>query len=222
MKLTRVIMAMLIGGLAGLLHAGTAAAQTEDPINIFVVDVRGSLMSFDKSALGTSLGVTKEQLPTRGLGLELGAHVYPIRGKVIALGLGASVLFSRGTEKPDTPEGATAPPPGQPTVQTRVRAFTPQVSLNFGSKRGYSYISGGIGSLIRTYEATEGTMVEVNDDTRARTLNYGGGARWFASSHVAFTFDIRFYRVNAQDATPTSAKLPQQRFLAASGGISIH
>lgn len=222
MKLTRVVMAMLIGGLAGLLHAGTAAAQTEDPINVFVVDVRGAIMSYDKTALGTSLGVTKDQLPARGLGLEIGAHVYPIRGKSMALGLGGTVLFSRGKKAPDIPEGETEPDPDEPTVQTRVRAFTPQVSLNFGSRRGYSYISAGIGSVIRTYEATEGTMLEVNDDTRVRALNYGGGARWFASSHVAFTFDIRFYRVKAQDATTTSAALPQQRFLVASGGISFH
>jgi hypothetical protein len=222
MKLTRVIMAMLIGGLAGLLHAGTAAAQTEDPINIFVLDVRGAMMSFDKSALGSSLGVTQDELPARGLGLEVGAHVYPIRGKSMALGLGGSVLFSRGTKKPDIPEGETEPDPTKATVETRVRAFTPQVSLNFGTRRGYSYISAGIGSVVRTYEATDGVMVEVNDNTRVRALNYGGGARWFAASHVAFTFDIRFYRVNAQDATTTSGPLPQQRFFVASGGISFH
>lgn len=221
MKLTRVMMAMLIGGLAGLLHAGTAAAQTEDPINVFVVDVRGTLMSYDKKTLGTSLGVTQDQLPARGLGFELGAHVYPIRSKSIALGLGASVLFSRGKKAPKVADDEE-PDPTDPTVQTRVKAFTPQVSLNFGTRRGYSYVSGGIGSVVRTYEALEGTMAEVNDDARARTLNYGGGARWFAASHVAFTFDIRFYRIAAQDATTTSAKLPQQRMLAVSAGISFH
>jgi hypothetical protein len=216
------MMAMLIGGLAGLVQTGTAAAQTEDPINVFVVDVRGGVMSYDKAALGSTLGVTKDDLPGRGLGLELGAHVYPIRGKSIALGLGATVLFSRGKHEPPIPEGETEPDPTKPTVQTRVKAFTPQVSLNFGTRRGYSYISGGIGSVVRTYEALEGTMLEVNDDTRARALNYGGGARWFAASHVAFTFDLRFYRVNAQDATTTSAALPQQRFFIASGGIAFH
>ncbi len=83
-----------------------------------------------------------------------------------------------------------------------MKGFSPQVSLNFGSRRGYSYVSGGIGTMTRAIDATEGVMLkEVTGDTHARTLNYGGGARWFVNSRVAFSFDMRFYRVAAQDAT---------------------
>jgi hypothetical protein len=133
------------------------------------------------------------------------------------------MLISRGTKKPAIPDGETEPDPTDPTVRTRVRAFSPQLSLNFGSRRGYSYVSAGIGTVERTYEATEGQLAkEVNDGTRVRALNYGGGARWFAASHVAFTFDLRFYRVQSQEATTTSAALPSQRLFVASVGISIH
>ena len=31
---------------------------------------------------------------------------------------------------------------------------------------------------------------------RLKTINYGGGARWFAKAHVAFSFDVRFYAIN--------------------------
>jgi hypothetical protein len=223
MTLTRVMAMMLVGGLAGLLHARPALAQQADRIGVFVIDARGAFMSYDVSAeVSEPLGLETEQLPSRGLGFELGAHVYPIRSQSVALGLGATLLFTRGSEQPDLEEGQTAGP-DDPTVETRIQAFTPQVSLNFGSRRGYSYVSGGIGTVTRTIEATEGRILaEVSDATRVRALNYGGGARWFAASHVAFSFDLRFYQVSSQEATTTNAALPSQRLFVASVGISIH
>jgi hypothetical protein len=223
MRLIRVTMIVLAAGLAGLLQAGTARAQQEDPIGLFVIDARGAFASYDTSdGLGAPLGVTKDQLPARGFGLEVGAHLYPIRGRSVALGIGASILVSRAKKAPDLVEGEE-PDPDDPTVRTRITAFTPQVSLNFGTRRGYSYISGGIGTMERAIDATEGVLdAEVTGDTRARTLNYGGGARWFASSHVAFSFDLRFYRIQAQEATTSSAALPQQRMFVGTVGISLH
>lgn len=223
MRLRRVAVIAGIVGLAVLLQAGAALAQQEDPINVFVVDVRGAFASYNTSdGLAAPLGLTTGQLAPRGLGLELGAHVYPIRGRVVSLGLGASLLLSRATKKPEIPEGQEEPDPTAPSVRTRVDAFTPQVSLNFGSRRGYSYISGGIGTVTRRIEAVEGTIAEVTGDTRARALNYGGGARWFAASHVAFTFDMRFYRVASQESTTVSAPLPSQRLFVISAGVSFH
>jgi hypothetical protein len=206
MRLMRVMIIAIVGGLAGLLQTGAALAQQEDPIAPFVIDVRGAFMSLDSTSSA----------------LDVGAHVYPLRGRVVSLGVGASLLFVRASKTPDVPEGEE-PDPTDPTIRTRIKAFTPQVSLNFGSRRGYSYVSAGIGSMTRAIDATEGGILnEVTGDTRARTLNYGGGARWFASSRVAFTFDLRFYRVAAQDATDSSVSLPQQRFFVGSVGIAIH
>jgi hypothetical protein len=224
MRLKRVMMMAIVGGLAGLLQTGAALAQQEDPIAPFVIDVRGAFMSLNTSdGIATSLGLTnKAQLPDNGLGLDVGAHVYPLRGRVVSLGVGASLLFVRATKKPDVAEGEE-PDPTDPTVRTRIKAFSPQVSLNFGSRRGYSYVSAGIGTMTRAIDDTEGLLLAAaTGDTRARTLNYGGGARWFAGSRLAFTFDLRFYRVAAQDATASSVSLPQQRFFVGSAGISIH
>ena len=224
MRLNRVMMIAIVGGLAGLLQTGAALAQQEDPIAPFVIDVRGAFMSFDASdGIATSLGLSgKALLPSNGLGLDIGAHVYPLRGRVVSLGVGASLLFARSSKAPEVPEGEE-PDPTDPTVRTRIKGFSPQVSLNFGSRRGYSYVSGGIGTMTRAIDATEGVLLaEATGDTRARTLNYGGGARWFAGSRVAFTFDLRFYRIAAQDATASSVSLPQQRLFVGSVGISIH
>jgi hypothetical protein len=222
MRLKRVMMIAIVGGLVGLLQTGAALAQQEDPIAPFVIDVRGAFMSLDAAGSAGQIGIDKAQLPSNGLGLEVGAHVYPLRGRVVSLGVGASLLFTRSSKAPEVPEDEE-PDPTDPTVRTRIKGFSPQVSLNFGSRRGYSYVSAGIGSMTRAIDATEGVLLnEVTGDTRARTLNYGGGARWFAGSRLAFSFDLRFYRVAAQDKTTSSVSLPQQRFFVGSVGISIH
>jgi hypothetical protein len=222
MRLKRVMMIAIVGGLAGLLQTGAALAQQEDPIAPFVIDVRGAFMSLDAAGSAGQIGIDKAQLPSNGLGLEVGAHIYPLRGRVVSLGVGASLLFTRSSKAPEVPEDEE-PDPTDPTVRTRIKGFSPQVSLNFGSRRGYSYVSAGIGSMTRAIDATEGVLLnEVTGDTRARTLNYGGGARWFAGSRLAFSFDLRFYRVAAQDKTTSSVSLPQQRFFVGSVGISIH
>lgn len=222
MRLKRVMMIAIVGGLAGLLQTGAALAQQEDPIAPFVIDVRGAFMSLDAAGSAGPIGLDKALLPSNGLGLDVGVHVYPLRGRVVSLGVGASLLFARSSKAPEVPEDEE-PDPTDPTVRTRIKGFSPQVSLNFGSRRGYSYVSAGIGTMTRAIDATEGVLLnEVTGDTRARTLNYGGGARWFAGSRLAFSFDLRFYRVAAQDATTSSVSLPQQRFFVGSVGISIH
>lgn len=222
MRLKRVMMMAIVGGLAGLLQTGAALAQQEDPIAPFVIDVHGAFMSLDAAGAAFPLGLDKALLPSNGIGLDVGAHVYPLRGRVVSLGVGASLLFVRSKKAPEVPEGED-PDPTDPTVRTRIKGFSPQVSLNFGSRRGYSYVSGGIGTMTRAIDASEGVMLrEVTGDTRARTLNYGGGARWFVNSRLAFSFDMRFYRIAAQDETASSVGLPQQRLFAGSVGISIH
>jgi hypothetical protein len=225
MRLKRVMKIAIVGVLAGLgvmLQLSAALAQQEDPIAPFVIDVRGAFTSLDAAGSANAVNLEKAQLPSNGFGVEIGAHVYPLRGRVVSLGVGASLLFARSSKAPEVPADQE-PDPDDPTVRTRLKGFTPQVSLNFGSRRGYSYVSAGIGTMTRAIDATDGVMLdEVTGDTRARTLNYGGGARWFANARLAFSFDLRFYRVAAQEATVSSVSLPQQRFFVGSVGISIH
>jgi hypothetical protein len=225
MRLKRVMRIAIVSGLtglAGLLQTSAALAQQEDPIAPFVIDVRGAFASLDAAGSAGSVNLDEALLPSRGLGLDIGAHVYPLRGRVVSLGVGASLLFVKTSKAPEVAEDAE-PDPDDPTVRVRLKAFTPQVSLNFGARRGYSYVSAGIGTMTRAIDATEGVMLnQVTGDTRARTLNYGGGARWFVSSRLAFSFDLRFYRVASQEATISSVSLPQQRFFVGSVGISIH
>jgi hypothetical protein len=196
------------------------------PPGPFALDVRLAMPSFNTgSALADPLSLRTDQLPGRGWGLLFGAHVYPLRGKRFALGLGADIVRTSGSQAPD-PEDDTAAT--DPTIETKFSAFVPQVSLNFGSSRGWSYIGGG---YAWTRRSTGDVDAEVAEGTRLMGLHYGGGARWFMSPHVAFSFDLRFYRLPEQAAEGTTTGgtgsiafvpfQPKSRLFLASAGLSF-
>jgi hypothetical protein len=93
------------------------------------------------------------------------------------------------------------------------------VSLNFGGPKGWSYVSGGIGWARFTIERTSAPVAE--PDGRLRTVHYGGGARWFAKTHLAFSFDLRWHRYPAQSAATGRPAYPKGSMLVASAGISV-
>ena len=114
----------------------------------------------------------------------------------VALGIGGEWLLSRGSKTLDPVEEGGA---SGPTVTTRFSVLSPQVSLNFGGRDGWSYVSGGIGWAKFTTELEDAPVAEAPG--ALVPINYGGGARWFAKEHLAFTFDLRFYRIDAQEAS---------------------
>ncbi|HEY8551330.1 MAG TPA: outer membrane beta-barrel protein [Vicinamibacterales bacterium] len=192
-----------------------ASAQQEDaPPGPFVVDAHVVLPSFSTGAsLAAPLGLRTDQLPSRGLGYEIGVHVYPVRRGRFALGLGASLLNASGDKAP----GADADPT-DPTIKTQFSAMTPQLSLNFGGARGWSYISGGWGWTRRsTFDAS----LEDVEGARLTGFSYGGGARWFLSTHVAFSFDLRFYRLPQQQADGIVPYQPGYTMFVGSAGLSF-
>jgi hypothetical protein len=209
---------LALAALLAIVSSSSALAQPRDkePIEWFAADARAALPRFkDDELIADAIGVTTDNLPTWGLGLVVGAHLYPVRGKV-SLGLGGEMLWSRARR---TPEPAVAGGEPGPTVNTRFRSISPQVSLNFGSRRGWSYLSGGIGWVDFTTELEEFPVAE--SDTRTRAINYGGGARWFAKEHLAFCFDLRFYRIDAQDAAVGRPAYPGMRLMVLSAGVSV-
>lgn len=203
-----------------------AAAQADEPIGRYVADARGSLAFFGQNdKIAASLAVPGPALPPRGLGVEFGAHMYPFRYRAITFGIGGSFHASGADKTPEIPEGQTQPP--GPTVRTRFRAFSPQLSFNFGKHNGWSYISGGMGFTtltIRKIAATAtaaGSTVEEEPGRRAKTINYGGGARWFTNDHIAFTVDVRFYAISPLLATETEPPTPRMTLMVISVGASF-
>ena len=197
--------------------AAEPALASDRPPGPFVLDVRIAMPSFNTgSSLADPVGLRTDQLPSRGWGLDVGAHVYPVRSRKFALGIGAEIVRAAGSKAPD-PEDETAA--DDPTIETRFSALVPQVSLNFGSSRGWSYIGGGFAFMRR---ATGDVDADVADWPRLTGIHYGGGARWFMSSHVAFTFDMRFYRIPEQEAEGTEVPFqPKSRMFLISAGLSF-
>lgn len=207
-------------GLALLLSVAAPAAsfaQQREPVGPFAADVRGALARFkEDAALAATLDVDPSNLPTRGLGLAVGAHWYPVRRGRISLGVGGELLWARDSRTGETEEGATAP---APTVTTRLSMLSPHVSLNFGHRDGWSYISGGIGRAGLTAERND--VSSPGDAGQTRMTHYGGGARWFTGPHLAFTFDVRFYTINGRPAAGTRPAFPRTRMMVISAGISL-
>jgi hypothetical protein len=200
--------------LAPLAFSSPAHAQQDSPPGPFIVDARVALPSFSSDeAIATPLGFRSDQLPERGLGFEIGAHFYPLRRRKITLGLGASILQATGSHAPG--EDAL---PTDPTVESRISMLTPQLSLNFGTSRGWSYISGGYGW---TRRSTGDQATTIEEGARLLTLSYGGGARWFVASHFAFNFDLRFYRLPFQDGDGVVPEQPGYTMFIGSAGVSF-
>ncbi len=216
----------------GVFGARTASAQRQEPPGPFVIDVRGDFAGFTPTDISAApFGLTKTQMPSRGFGAEVGAHVYPLRRKRLTIGIGGNWLTSRGTKVPDP-----TVTPRDPTVRQRFEALGTQLSLNFGTSQGWSYVSVGIGTSRRAIQSFPVTVSIVNgqptytqstdsfsaEGAPSQTINYGGGARWFASSHFAFGFDLRWYAASPPVATTTMPALPRQTLFMANAGISIH
>jgi hypothetical protein len=161
----------------------SAAAVLHPPWPRVVVDLRGATNGIPDEAVFYPPLPPDALVPARGYGLDVGAHVYAGRWKSVRFGYGADVFAIRATQGDLT------------TVNGRFLA--PQVSLNFGTSRGWSYVSGGAGVA-----GIRGDVAAVNEAPAASrssgaltTINLGGGARWFITSHIAFTFDLRLHRL---------------------------
>src|SRR5581483_5864965 len=209
----RLVLALLI-----LAAASPALAQEPPPkIGPFVVDLHATVPRFptDNLQLAESRGMQITELPGVGFGVQLGAHVYVFKWKAVTVGLGGEFAASRATSTP--PAGSDA------TLRAATETFktiAPELSLNFGTGHGWSYISGGIGTS--TWSIVPDAQEPLPADTdRVRTVNYGGGARWFAKSHLAFSFDVRFYQIDPGAPSFGYPGSPRTTLLVIGAGVSV-
>jgi hypothetical protein len=205
--------------IAIVLLAG-ARAEAQDPpppIPRLVVDLRGSFPRFPRSVeLASSRGLDLTELPGAGFGLDAGIHLSILKWKAVTFGLGGLMTLGRAHASAFNVENQ----PIRRAVTQRFTSLTPQLSLNFGTGDGWSYISGGIGRSTWTV-VPEGGRLQLGDEERLRTINYGGGARWFIKRHVAFTFDVRFHDRDpgmSHDGLPGT---PRARLIVIGAGMSI-
>jgi len=198
-----------------LLLCSAVASDAQGPpprIGPYVVDVRAAFPRFPTdAAVAESRGLAQAELPRGAIGIDVNAHVYVMKWKAVTVGLGGQLLHARAhTEASE----------GGREVRERLTVFTPQLSLNFGSGDGWSYISGGIGPSIWSI-VPDGAQPLPADEERLRTYNYGGGARWFTRRHLAVHFDLRFHVI--APGTPSGALpgSPAVNLLVLGAGVSL-
>jgi hypothetical protein len=181
-------------GLAGVLLGSQAGAQSltpGPPGPHFVIDLRGST-----SGIPTSIGLYPTipdggSVPSRGFGYDVGGHVYLFNLGPARLGLGVNVIGVRGTA---------------PDATATMDILAPQLSFNFGSSDGWSYLSAGAGTA----------RVKAAETASSSAINAGGGARWFLRRHIAVGFDLRWHKVAADGETMDASTV-----FAASVGFSV-
>jgi hypothetical protein len=170
-----------------VLAPARVAAQGQDPVGGYVLDLRGATSGLPTD---TSFfpGIPLETIvPARGFGFDVGAHVYLFRLGPSRVGVGANYVRVRGTA---------------PGVIANASTLAPQVSFNFGTSNGWSYLSGGLGRAWVTtqFDDEEGDPLTAESSSLGAT-NYGGGARWFLARRVAVGFDARFHRISGPPKT---------------------
>jgi len=206
------------------LCSADAAAQQADAIPRFVGDLRASLVGLP-TAPGWTPGVaTGDQVPSRALGIEAGAHGHVVQSDSFTLGLGGTFLTGRRTATTVRPSSGTAGDGVSQEVSTRLITVIPQLSLNFGHRLGWSYVSGGLGaarvsSQAAVTSATDAGRATIN--AWSRSLNAGGGARWFITDRLGVGFDLRWHQLSAVDATTERDAAPRETLLSLSVGLSV-
>ena len=231
MRLTAVCVVSL-----GMLSGTPAAAQiaAPGPPGPYVIDIRGATGALPQDPAFFPPVQAATLLPSRGSGIEVGAHVYLIQLGPARLGIGASAVLVRGIASPAVPasgstSGSTAPLT-RPDVDATLIDVGPQLSLNFGSADGWSYVSAGVGraQMLTGTSAFGGggsgttmTPAKAIESGTLSSTNVGGGARWFAKRHVAFSFDVRVHLVSPGAGTGTGLSTPRTTLIVAAGGISL-
>ena len=152
------------------------------------------------------------------LGIDAGVHLSVLKWKAVTFGLGGLVTLGRSRSSAFNVENQ----PIRRAVTERFTSMTPQLSFNFGTGDGWSYISGGIGRSTWSV-VPEGGPLQPVDEEGLRTINYGGGARWFLTHRVAFSLDLRFYAINPSTPVPGSnlPTSPRTTLLMFGGGVSF-
>lgn len=211
--------AVLLTFASTLLVASAARAQEPPPkIGPFVLDLHASVPRFPSDpTLAASRDMLLAELPGRGLGLQIGATVYPLRWRAVTFGIGGELTTGRARKSAVAAQGQNAALRGS---EEKFSSLAPQLSFNFGNGHGWSYISGGLGRSTWSLVPDDRAAFP-SDSDKLKTINYGGGARWFMKSHLAFSFDVRLYAINPGAPYLTFPGSPRTTFMVIGAGVSV-
>jgi len=208
-----------------LAAAVPASAQTVDRLPWFAADLQGAWVGMPTAEGWVPTVSATTPLPGRAWGLAGGATAYPLKLGIMTFGLGLSMHRGKSTSAP-LMSTATATKPAVPTttaVTTQITSLLPQVSINFGHRLGWSYLSAGVGrsKVVSSSEAFGTLPAQEVPEAWNSALNFGGGARWFMKPHLGAGFDVRFTKLGSRAAADGLPAAKRTQMLTISIGISI-
>lgn len=202
---------------AALFFAASSFAQSSDP-GPYVIDVRGAMSGTPAGSSFYPPVSAATIAPQRGFGFGTGAHVYLFHLGPSRIGIGADLMRARGSATTEASTAGTSTTSGTIDTVMTVTTLAPQLSFNFGSHDGWSYLSAGYGTTQTRAEVGSpagSSRTTATRDRRTYTLNLGGGARWFLREHLGVGFDVRFHRLRA------TLGLPSKQIVGLSVGLSV-
>jgi len=184
-------------------RAARAQPLTPQPPGPLAFDIRGTTLGVPQTSEFYPDLPGDTIVPARGFGLEGGVHFYPWGWGSRRIGVGADISWTRGSVTPTVNSStATGTITGiaLPDVAVSMRVLSPQVSINFGTSGGWSYLTaGGGGAWVHSTAARSEKSQAVAD------INTGGGARWFLTDHVGVGFDLRVHWIGGSALFAASA-----------------
>jgi hypothetical protein len=193
---------LLVLAVAPGAGAQTLTPQSPGPL---VFDIRGTTLGVPQTSDFYPTLPADTIVPARGFGLQGGAHFYPWHWGSRSVGIGADVAWTRASVPATVGSSLTADSGSDfnttlPAVAVSTRVLSPQLSLNFGTSRGWSYLTAGAGGgQIRSEGDGKALSRSVTD------VNAGAGARWFLSDHLGVGFDLRMHWIGGTSLFAASA-----------------
>lgn len=219
---------MLFRCIAALMLLATPAfAQTpSERLPWFAIDLHAGTVGLPQAEGWVPVVSADTELPGRAWGAGVGGTVYPLRVGIMTLGVGASFTTARGESASlsiVSGSGSSATTRVTPAVRTGITSLAPQLSINFGQKLGWSYLSAGLGrsKVTSSAEAVGATPGSVVPDSWNSALNFGGGARWFMKPRLGAGFDVRFVKLASRSATDTLPAAKRTQMWTISAGITL-
>jgi hypothetical protein len=208
-----------------LIAATPAFAQTADRLPWFAVDLHAATVGIPQAEGWVPVVSADTKLPGRNWGTAMGVTVYPVKLGILTIGVGGSIISGKGTGDASytTGSGSTAKTVMTQVVHTGMTSLAPQLSMNFGHKLGWSYLSLGIGrsKVTSRSDALGPKAGVVVPEAWNSALNFGGGAKWFMKKHLGAGFDARFVKLASRSPTAVLPSAKRTQLWNISAGISI-